>query len=367
VKLVFAIKRLENEAGGAERVLCLVCSALAKRGHAVTVVSFDRPGSSSFYSLDERVRWIQLAIGDTKRNARLAETLQRMLALRSRVVDIRPDAVVAFMHSMFVPAAFALAGTSIPVVGSEHIVPEHYRSRPLQWALLNLAAPLLAGMTVLSEAVRAQYPSRVGRRMTVMPNPVVGMPRSVAVEADEGDRVILNVGRLDPQKDQATLVQAFALLASDFPEWRLRIVGEGALRLELERLVERLGLAQRTSLPGVIREIDAEYQRAAIFAMPSRYESFGLATAEAMAHGLPVVGFDDCPGTNELVTDGETGILVRGNGDRNEAMAGGLRELMFNRERRLAYGGAGRTRARRMFDLDSVCDRWEQMLCHIRA
>lgn len=365
MKLVFAIKRLENEAGGAERVLCLVCSALAARGHTVTLISFDRPGSSSFYDLDERVRWIQLAIGDTKRNARLAETLQRMLALRSKVVEIRPDAVVAFMHSMFVPAAFALAGTSIPVVGSEHIVPEHYRSRPLQWALLNLAVPLLAGMTVLSEAVRAQYPSGVRRRMTVMPNPVVDPSASTAVEADEEDHMILNVGRLDPQKNQATLVQAFALLASEFPEWRLRIVGEGALRLELERLVTQLGLAQKATLPGVVREIDTEYQRAAIFAMPSRYESFGLATAEAMVHGLPVVGFDDCPGTNELVTDGETGILVRGHGDRAAAMAGGLRELMFDRERRRAYGEAGRSRARRMFDLDSVCDRWEQLLCQV--
>jgi len=367
VKLVFAIKRLEDAAGGAERVLCLVCSGLAARGHEVTIISFDRPGSTSFYSIDERVRWIQLAIGDTRRTARFTETLHRMYTLRRTVAGIRPDAVVAFMHSMFVPAAFALVGTRIPVIGSEHIVLEHYRTRPLQWALLNLAAPLMAGMTVLSEAVRAQYPSWVGRRMTVMPNPVVGAPRRLEIEADEREPLILNVGRLDPQKDQATLVQAFALVSGEFPEWRLRIVGEGALRPELERVVERLGLVPKASLPGVVRAVDVEYQRAAIFAMPSRYESFGLATAEAMAHGLPVVGFDDCPGTNELVTNGETGILVRGNGDRSEAMAGGLRKLMSDRERRQAYGTAGRSQARRMFDLNSVCDRWEQLLCQVRA
>lgn len=367
MKLVFAIKRLENAAGGAERVLCLVCSALAARGHGVTVVSFDRPGGASFYRLDERVRWIQLAIGDTQRTARFTETVHRMFALRRTVAGIRPDVVVAFMHSMFVPAAFALAGTRIPLIGSEHIVPEHYRSRPLQWALLNMAAPVLAGMTVLSEAVRAQYPTWIGRRMTVMPNPVAGTPPGTDVEANEREPLILNVGRLDPQKDQATLVQAFVQVAKEFPDWRLRIVGEGTLRPELQRLVEQLGLAPKVSLPGLVREIDAEYRRAGIFAMPSRYESFGLATAEAMAHGLPVVGFDDCPGTNELVTDGETGILVRGNGDRSEAMAGGLRKLMSDRERRQAYGRAGRSQARRMFDLDSVCDRWEQLLCQVRA
>jgi glycosyltransferase involved in cell wall biosynthesis len=203
--------------------------------------------------------------------------------------------------------------------------------------------------------------------MTVMPNPVTGPPPGADVEPDEREPVILNVGRLDPQKDQATLLQAFALVAGEFPDWRLRVVGEGTLRLDLEQLVERLGLARKATLPGVVRAIDAEYQRAAIFAMPSRYESFGLATAEAMAHGLAVVGFDDCPGTNELVTDGETGILVRGNGDRSEAMAGGLRELMSDRERRQAYGRAGRSRARRLFDLDTVCDRWEQLLCQTRA
>lgn len=367
MKLVFAIKRLEGAAGGAERVLCLVCSALAARGHQVTIVSFDRPGSTSFYRLDARVRWLQLAIGDTQRTARVTDTLRRMIALRRTVAKIRPDAVVAFMHSAFVPAAFAMAGSGIPVIGSEHIVPEHYRSRPLQWALLNLVAPLLAGMTVLSTAVRAQYPPRVGRRMTVMPNPVATSSATACVDADERECVILNVGRLDPQKDQATLVEAFARVAGDFPGWRLRIVGEGALRPDLERLVERLGPAANASLPGVVREIDDEYRRAAIFAMPSRYESFGLATAEAMAHGLPVVGFDDCLGTNELVSDGETGILVRGGGDRCEAMAGGLRRLMSDRALRRAYGEAGRAKARRMFDLESVCDRWEQLLCQVRA
>ena len=125
MKVLFAIKRLNSAVGGAERVLCTVCSELATRGYTVTIVTFDSPAGQTFYSLDDRVKRIDLGIGDVEHQARMGETLYRMRALRRVVVEEKPQVAVGFMHSMFVPLAFAMAGTGIPVVGSEHIVPEH--------------------------------------------------------------------------------------------------------------------------------------------------------------------------------------------------------------------------------------------------
>lgn len=367
MKLLFCIKQLHAAVGGAERVFCTVCSELAARGHEVVVVTFDKPGDRPFYALDAHVRRVPLAIGDARRAAGVVETLRRMAALRRLVRTERPDVAVGFMHSMFVPLAISMIGCNIPVVGSEHIVPEHYRSRPLQFLLLVVTAPLLQAMTVLSEAIRQRYPGVVRRRMQVLPNPV-SVPEGAAATSGartEG-RVLLCVGRLDAQKDHATLLRAFARLAPQYPDWRLRIVGEGPLRPDLEGLVDALGLAEQVSMPGVTDRIDDEYRGAAAFVLSSRYESFGLATAEAMSHGLPVVGFADCPGTNELIRDGHTGLLVDPGTDRVTALADSLAVLLRDASLRRRLGDAGRTAIDTRFSTGRVCDSWEKLLTSLQ-
>jgi GalNAc-alpha-(1->4)-GalNAc-alpha-(1->3)-diNAcBac-PP-undecaprenol alpha-1,4-N-acetyl-D-galactosaminyltransferase len=369
MKLLFCIKQLHNAVGGAERVLCTICSELAERGHQVTVVSFDPPGSQPFYPLDARVRRVTLAIGDARRSAGLVETLRRMAALRTLARAEQPDVAVGFMHSMFVPMAVALAGLRLPLVGSEHIVPDHYRSRPLQYLLLVATAPMLAAMTVLSEAIRQRYPAIVARRMRAVPNPVSlpsgnGRGANAMMDATPA-RVLLSVGRLDAQKDHATLLHAFARLAPRHPGWRLRILGEGALRPMLEQLIDTLGLGTLVQMPGVTDRIDDEYRCAAAFVLSSRYESFGLATAEAMSHGLPVVGFADCPGTNELIEDCHTGLLVQPGADRAAALAAALDGLLADAARRQQLGAAGRAAIASRFSAGRVGDIWEQMLADL--
>lgn len=366
MRLLFAIKGLAGASGGAERVFCSITSELAARGHNVIVVTFDRHSERSFYALDARIRCIELAIGDATQPATLGETLRRIGALRRVLRRERPEVAIGFMHSMFVPLAFAATGTATPVVGSEHIVPDHYRDRPLQFFLLMLAAPFLSRMTVLSEDIRKRYPWIVHRRMHVMPNPVAAAT-AFATESKPADKsaashVILSVGRLDPQKDHATLIKAFARLANRHPDWRLCIFGEGALRPELEHLIRRLDLTARVELPGVTREIGREYRRAEIFALASRYESFGLATAEAMAHGVTAVGFADCPGTNELIRDNDTGVLVKPSTDRTKALSEALDALISDPIRRRQLGTAAQTAIDARFSLTHVATLWEELL-----
>lgn len=362
MKLLFAIKGLNSAGGGAERVLCTVCSELAVRGHDVTIVTFDRPGGRPFYPLDARVRRIDLGIGDSARNARVGETLYRVAMLRRVAMEKRPQVAVGFMHSMFVPLAFALAGTSIPVLGSEHIVPEHYRTRPLQYALLIAASPFLSRLTVLSEAIRVRYPSTIRKRMIAVPNPVV----SAIGQADPGARkaryVLLNVGRLDAQKDHATLLRAFARIATAYPDWELRIVGDGPLRRDLESLVHNLGLEEHVRMPGVTSDIGREYRAADAFVIPSRYEAFGLVTAEAMSYGLPAVGFADCPGTNELIQHGSTGLLAAAGADRVASLAQELERLLSGPDLRRQLGRAGKLAIGLSFSAQHVCDLWERLL-----
>jgi len=367
MKLLFSIKGLISAVGGAERVLCTVCSELVKRGHDVAIVTFDRPGGQPFYSLDGLVRRIDLGIGNPAHRARLSETLCRMRALRQIAMEEKPHVAIGFMHSMFVPLAFALAGTGIPVVGSEHIVPEHYRKRPLQYALLVAASSFLAKMTVLSEAIRSRYPAPIRERMIVIPNPVSPAVGRNGSEACKPCHILLNVGRLDAQKDQATLLRAFAYLAKDYPDWELRIIGDGPLRGELETLAQELGLEGRVHMPGIKSDIEVEYCLADAFVISSRYEAFGLVTAEAMSYGLPTIGFADCPGTNELIQDGSTGLLAAGGPDRALSLSRELARVMASPDLRRHLGVAAKTAIGQRFSAQHVCSLWESLLETVRV
>ncbi|MDO8264191.1 MAG: glycosyltransferase family 4 protein [Gallionella sp.] len=367
MKLMFAIKRLENSAGGSERVLARICSELAHRGHEVSVLTWDAPGSQPYYPFNPAVRVINRGLGDSSQPTRPREFLTRLFDLRRAVSEAAPDVVIGFGHSMFVPLAFATLGMTTPVVGSEHAVMAHYETRPLQYFLLRASARLLRKITVISDAGRLGYTADVRPKLFVMPNPILAEVLPSRGRTRDNPGIILNVGRLDPQKNQDALIRAFARVADQFPTWRLRIMGEGPLRPRLEALIVELGLSTRVAMPGLTQSIDAEYASADLFALSSAYESFGLVSIEAMSHGLAVLGFKDCPGTNEVVLDGVTGLLVGNDPDRVSSFAEGLRQLMADADLRARLGEAARQRIATLAERCDVVDRWEAFLTSIRV
>lgn len=361
MKLLFAIKGLENIQGGAERVICQIASAMADCGHEVSLLSFDRPEAKPFYPISPRVRKIALGIGKVQEKSGLGITLHRMKMLRSILRNERPDCVIAFMISMFVPLSIAAVGLGIRIIGSEHNVPLNYRQRKMQYALFILSTFLMKHVTALSPAVILMYPWCIRRKMIPIPNPV-SIPEDLPphVLQPMTRRIVLNVGRLHPQKDQETLIRSFHLVANEYPDWILRIIGEGPLRGRLESVVDQLGLAGRVELPGTTDKIMSEYANADIFAMSSIYESFGLVTAEAMAHRLPVLGYRDCAGTNELIHHGSNGLLVDGN-DRIRSLADGLKLLIDNPKYRQSLGENGYVSVQR-FRTHKIQELWEAVI-----
>lgn len=123
------------------------------------------------------------------------------------------------------------------------------------------------------------------------------------------DHHILSVGSLDAQKDQATLIRAFALLPSSLNA-KLTILGEGELRAELEALVQQLGLQGRVAMPGFVIDPYSWYFTADLFVLSSRWEGFGNVIVEALECGVPVVSTDCSSGPAEILENGRIGRLV---------------------------------------------------------
>lgn len=344
-------------------MLADVANGLARRGYDVTVLSYDKPGSDSYYRLDERVKRTELGLGSTRDKARVFETLKRMYILRRSIRDAAPEVVIGFMHSMFIPLGIAMIGLSTPLIASEHTVPEHYKSRPVESGLLRLAPLLLSRVTVVSEQAKQSYTAFLQKVMVVVPNPVSIRVMRPADVRDCPDRrnSLLTVGRLESKKGHKTLIRAYSKLVDRFDHWDLRIVGEGTLRLELEAEISRYGLTDRVILVGATKDIGKEYESAQLFVTPSTYESFGLTVAEALMHALPVIGFSDCPGVNGLIKDNENGLLATPSADRASALADTLERLMEDETLRLKLAQAPHDFTSN-YGLDAVLDRWETVL-----
>ncbi|MDT3395196.1 glycosyltransferase [Streptomyces sp. B1866] len=229
-----------------------------------------------------------------------------------------------------------------------------------RWVLPRLFARASALVAVSPASLAAGRPGAV--RIT----PGVDVERfTPGAPASTRPRTVVYVGRLDRTsswKGVDVLLRAFAALAGDLPDARLRLVGGGDAAADHAGLAARLGVADRVELCGELAGealVDA-LRTAAVLALPSRSEaeSFGMALVEAMACGTPVVG-SRVGGIPHVVDDGVTGLLVPP-GDP-AALAAACRRLLTDGGLADRLGAAGRERAVERYAWPGLTDRYLRM------
>lgn len=227
------------------------------------------------------------------------------------------------------------------------------------------AAILCVGAAELAE-VRARFPEK---RVEAMPNGVDTCRFAVgdgsrfreAHTIPNGRRMVLTVGRIDPQKNQLLAVSALGRIVHAGTDAHLALIGAVTNQDYLEQVkteTERLGLTDRvTIVPGMAagsQELVDAYHAADVFLLPSRHEPFGIVVLEAWAAGRPVVA-SRVGGVPSFVDDGDDGLLF-GSGDSGEAAAH-LLSVVHSQELSGRLAKAGRAKARASYDWDVVTSR----------
>jgi glycosyltransferase involved in cell wall biosynthesis len=319
----------------------------------------------AFYAMDERIEWRRLELGDPKYRAGLGLRLRRAFKVRRILGALRPDVVIAFQEGTFRAVRLYGLGFRLPMIAAERNAPSRFDfvkqgSRGESFLWLRLADCI----TVQCQSYRDLYPPVLRHKIVAIPNPVFPAPAQAAPASDEqAPQVLLSVGRLSFQKNQLALVQAFARVAARFPQWRLDIAGEGEHRAAVEAEIAKLGFNERVRLLGAVKDVSALYRASHLFCLASRWEGFPNALAEALAHGLPAVGYADCCGINELIEPGRNGLLAAGNGNV-ETLADTLGQLMANAAARQVMGAAA-VESMRAYTPQAVFDRWEAVLAEV--
>ncbi len=178
------------------------------------------------------------------------------------------------------------------------------------------------------------------------------------------NRIVAAGGRWVPVKAYDRLVRAFAVVADKRPDWRLRLYGAGPEERRLRALVQELNLHNHVYFMGATSDLTGEFAKASIVAVTSRAETPetpGMSVIEAMASGVPVIGFDSPSGPGEFVVDGRSGVLVPEGDGEIEAYASALLALIDD-ERRRRELAAGALRAAAAHTAPAVAEQWEKLI-----
>ena len=361
MRILLVARMFDGVAGGLERSATKLLNEMVHRGHDVHLLTLDIKNAKCYFPLDNNITWHCLDLGDPKYKADTVTRFRRMYHIRKIVKKISPTAVIAFQISAFQLVALSLMMTGFPVIAGERDPPHRFFIR-YSWFSRNLFffSFILANKIVLQMPnYKDVFPPYLRRRIVIIPNPVFAAKGIAEPQGGEGPYILLSVGRLEYQKNMQVLVKAFSYLAEEFPDWVLRIAGEGEERKEIEELIYKHRLKDRVSLLGNVEDVEKEYISAHLFCLTSRWEGFPNALVEAFAHGLPAVGFAECAGLNELIRTDENGLLAKGYLDP-KTLADSLRVLMADKNARQRYG----TAAVSVVDLyrpDKVYDKWEAL------
>ncbi|HEX7323832.1 MAG TPA: glycosyltransferase family 4 protein [Rhodanobacteraceae bacterium] len=369
MKLALVISSLGG--GGAERVMTLLANAWAGGGNEVTLITLASSRMDAF-PLAPGVRRVALDVAgpSTHVAAAIGHNVVRIRALRRAIAASRPDAVISFIAESNVRVLVAMIGSRVPVIISERTFINGHHMRGVWRVLRRWLYPRAAAIVAQTGRCATELERLVRRRVDVIANPITVQPAPAATgpvvpaDAASGNRTLLAVGRLAPEKGFDLLLDAFAQVAWRHADWNLVILGEGPLRAALQGQVERDGLVGRVAMPGFDAHVRAAMRRADLFVLSSRYEGFPNALLEAMAEGVACVSCDCDTGPRELIEHDRNGWLVEpGNAP---ALATALDALMRDADLRARLGHNARAVAA-TYALPVILGQWNALVRAVLA
>ncbi|MDA3878671.1 MAG: glycosyltransferase family 4 protein [Halothiobacillus sp.] len=372
MKLLFFIHSLSS--GGAERVTVTLANYWAAQGWEVVIVTITGE-DRDFYPLHPAVRRVSLGQDRASRGGleAIMNNWRRMRALRAVLGNEQPTVAIAMMTTVNVLLALTATGMGIPTIGSERTYPPRMPlgglwERARRYAYGRLTT--LVAQTTLSAQWLAENTTAKRDQVAVIPNPVafplsVNEPRLDLAQCkrDMGcSRILLAIGRLGAEKGFNRLIEAFAQLAGQQPEWGLVILGEGGQREALEAQCRASGLEARVCLPGAVGNVGECYEAADLYALTSRFEGFPNTLLEALAHGLPAVAVDCETGPREILRPEVDGLLVPQ--DDPDALVSALERLMADGQLRSRFSESA-VDVRQRFAVERVAAMWERLFVSV--
>lgn len=344
--MAFGINSISN-VSGMERVFVNMSNEMSRRGHTVYTIWNGEPEDKPFYKFDASVHTYNLGLGIIKVPVmyKVKREISRFLKLPivnkvdqykhgiissaiANIININEiDIFICHeLNSVFV--AQHLTNGCKPIIGMVHgnVKREFHRVSVDQKKSLSK----LDLYQVLTPCFKKDLEKILGIPVVVIPNAVEPTNLSNVERGEKSSYTILAVGRIEGENKRPFItIQSFAEICDKYPNWFLDFYGpvtDEAYMQEIQLFIKKHNLENRIRYKGISKNLQPIYETADILGFPSKYEGFSVVMAEAMEAGLPVIGFKDSPGVNEMIIDDYNGFLVESTKEYTEK----LELLMMN-------------------------------------
>jgi glycosyltransferase involved in cell wall biosynthesis len=349
-KILFVLTDLQG--GGAERVIIRIIKSINRK--QFTPVLFLLKNNIDYSS--EMPRGIEV-ISVLNSNQRIFFNLPKLFYKLLRTAS-SCHLIIGGLE--LTPTYFAILTGLIlrrPTIGWLHINLKYYPPAlaPIHSLLLKFLYPFLHRIIAVSHGVAKDFIQifpKLKTRVKVVYNPIclneVKALANSQIDVNHSIPIILNVGRLDPQKNLQLLLRAHAQLISEGIEHKLFIIGKGSELESLKSLVKKLKIDETVIFKGFLENPYPWIKIADALILSSNFEGLGMVLLEAMTLGTPVIS-TDCPsGPSEILKGGSAGILVPKNDFMSLAKA--IKQILTNPQSADYFKTAGLERAK-LFDV----------------
>lgn len=358
LRLFFFAEMMAAGKGGAERVAMEAADEMTKRGHLV-YMGYQNRGPAAY----------------TSKHGVIMIPYDRLDVLGTQIRTIDPDVFFVFYFNRKLIQFYSIIHQSnIPFGIQECTNPQRLCENNWGLGKLGRIIPVWERELIASAAARIRltmpryalsFPDYIHPQIRSYANPA--FPQNVVAHPGGNTRhrkTILNINGLKANKNLITLLQAFARLAHDFPEWDVKVIGKSPGGKEphkraILKFIQEHNLQDRVIINGPTDNVHSHHAASHIHVIASLSEGCPTVVLEAMSVGLPSIGYADCPGTNELIRHEINGLLAAPE-DRVAGMEAALKHLMSSSELRARLGRQALEDSK-AFEPQTIYDQWEQL------
>lgn len=379
--LLLNLWRVINSKGGTEKVFFDMANALTKLNYNVAAVGFDNNVGSPGFPVLDNVNFINAGKGyilkkplfyRIKRTLNLSRDKRHLydekifdpqiaVKLQPIIKKENPDIIISFNAEATRILIYNLK-VMCPVITMFHYDPDTILS--------NVSSQTINALNECS-CVQVLMPSFVEITKKYINNKIICIPNVVEQHAyinKNRQNIVINVGRMNKKhKRQALLIEAFNKINYNDFEYQLVFYGETNTDLKYFKyclqLINKYKINDKVKFAGSTNNVFEKLNEASIYVCPSANEGFGLALTEALATGLPAIGYKSCPAVNELIIDGYNVFLCD---DGINDLADKLKILMSDAELRKKMGQNAHESMKK-FAPEKVWDQWNRLIKEILA
>ena len=350
-----------DKAGGVARVVNMWANYFAKNNHNVQVIATN--AKNPYYQFDEKVKikdfkfeynhkivGIPYNIFQTYRLLNQLKKIERLNLIVDRAIHIEP---------IWLLQKFGLF-KNINIVyfahGGSSDFRDFYMIRPITRHKPKMIFEAFDKVICLYDDEKNYLKQVKKEKLHFIPNPLPFEPSNVTFE--EKENIVLSLGRVTKEKGIDILIKAWAKVEAKFPDWKLKIVGDGKDKEEFIKLAKNLNLENIEFLPATT-DVKPFYEKAKIFVIPSLFEGFGMTILEAMACKCCVVS-SKTTGGKKLIENGKTGLLFEiGN---NSLLTFNLIKLIMDKHKMEGISLNGYSSVQE-YKIDKLTSKWIEVLC----